>query len=369
MQLTIDVLARKYNILFWDDEAESTKRLLFLEIKQGFKKMDWTCEVTRDVEEAKEKALKGDYDAVVLDLKQNDKPVGLEILKHLKEKQPFLPIIMFTVHSDITYIQEAITDDVSYYLTVPIDSFHDVMRAIDIAVEREKSRERLVQDRYYASIGKLAGGVAHFIKNSLWNISSRAQHLLERKDWEAADYQLLDTINRRCEDANRVVQNLLGFARREKSKDVKEEFDIMTTLDDVLELVRFECDRYNIDMIKNIEKSDMACMPGNQAELSEAFLNIAKNAIEAMPDGGQIEVNAAVIENNIIIKMQDTGVGIPDDIRKNLFMPYCTTKPNSAGFGLFDTRRIIHNHRGEISIDSMEGESTTVEIIFSLQDD
>lgn len=353
----------KPTIVFWDDDAEGKKELLFTEIKNGLKSYGWNAYIFTDKEEAKKAALKKGIDAVVLDLKENDKPVGLDILTYLREEKPFLPIIMFTMHGDIKYIQSAMKGDVSYYLTIPIKSFHDVIRAVEVAVEREKSKEKLIQDRYFASIGRLAAGVAHFIKNSLWNIGSRAQYLLEKTDKENESYRLIETIKRRSDDANKIVTNLLNFARRKPKKDKREEVNIIGVVDDVLKLVSFECENSGITQKRNITCEE-AIIEGDEFELRDAFLNIIKNAIEAMPDGGELLVDAYPKGKGIIITISDTGMGMDEEVSNNLFMPYYTTKEHSAGFGLFDTRRIIHNHNGSIKVVSEPGKGTVVYVIF-----
>lgn len=352
---------KNLNILFWDDEALTQKELLFMEIKQGFEAHGWIPHIYTDKEAAKEAALDDKIDAVILDLKENDKPVGLDILKYLRERRHFLPIIMFTAYSDIKNIQDAMKEDVSYYLTMPTRSYHEVIRAIEVAVEREKSKEHLVQDQYFASIGKLATGVTHFIKNSLWTISSRAQYLLDKTDKNDEDYKILNTINRRCEDANKVVVNLLNFIKREPRNGEEKEINIVNVITKVLDLVSFEFDHYIISKEMSIS-CKVALVKGDEFELKEAFLNIIKNAIEAMPNGGKIIVDVNCDSQKVFIKISDTGAGMSKEVLDNLFMPFYTTKDQSAGFGLFDTRRIIHNNNGTIEVDSKIGKGTIVTV-------
>lgn len=345
------VLNEELNILFWDDGAESEYKTLFTEIEMGFKRYDWSTCIVTDRKEAMKLALMNDFDAVVLDLLENRKPVGFEMLKELRQKRPFLPIIIFTVAPEMKYVQSAMRGDVSYYLTKPIKSYHDVMRAVEVAIEREKVKERLVQDRYYASVGKLAAGVAHFIKNSLWNIGSRAQMLLEKTDENDEAYKLLETIKRRNDDANKVVVDLLNFAKRESRKDEKKQLNIIKMIGNVCTLLDHEIRLSNISKKINVGDGEVKIM-GNEFELKEAFLNIIKNAIEAMPDGGKLSIEVNSTDKVLTIKISDNGVGMNEETMENLFIPFYTTKTNAVGFGLFDSQRIIQKHGGSIKAES-----------------
>ncbi len=349
---------KKLKIVFWDDEVETGKRLLFTEIKDGFEIYGWTPYIFTDKEEAKKVALNDDIDAVVLDVIENGKPVGLDILTYLREKRPFLPIVMFTIHDDIKYIQGAMKGDVSYFLTMPIKSYHDVIKAIEVAVEKEKAKERLVQDRYFASIGELAGGVAHFIKNSLWNIGSRTQTLLEKTNKKDESYKLLETIKRRSDEANKVVVGLLNFARRRNQKPEWKEVNIIELINDVLKLLSYELEYYKITVKMKVLSKKIKIL-GDEFELKEAFLNIIKNAIEAMPDSGNLSIEVKSKEKDVIISFSDTGTGMNEETLENIFIPFYTTKSESVGFGLFETQKIIKAHGGTVDVKSDLGKGST----------
>jgi signal transduction histidine kinase len=352
------VLSEELNILFWDDGAKDEYKTLFTEIEKGFKRYGWSTCIVTDRKEAIKLGLKDKFDAVALDLLENRKPVGLEMLKELRQKRPFLPIIIFTVAPEMKYVQSAMRGDVSYYLTKPIKSYHDVIRAVEVAIDREKVKERLVQDRYYASVGKLAAGVAHFIKNSLWNIGSRAQMLLENTNENDESYKLLDTIKRRNDDANKVVIDLLNFAKRETRKDEKRQLNVVEIIGNVLKLLDHELRLSNISKEINVSDGEVK-LPGNEFELKEAFLNIIKNAIEAMPEGGKLSIEVNATDKVLTVKISDNGVGMSKETLENLFIPFFTTKTNAVGFGLFDSQRIMQKHGGSIKADSELGKGST----------
>ena len=361
------VVQKKIKVLFWDDGAETDQRVLFEEIKTGFEKMGWTAIIKTDKDEALQSALGEKYDVVVLDLlDENKKPVGLEILKELRKKYSYLPIIIFSVASEMRYVQGAMRGDVSYYLTKPIPSYQSVVRAVEVAIEREKSKRRMIHERYLASVGSLAASVSHYIKNSLWTISSRAQYLMEKNGYDKETYELLETINKRCTEANQVILNLLNFAKRKTKRSDFTEVDIIASLRDVVEMLSYELRQQHIHVRDNIDAKTKVIIKGNEFYLKEAFLNLIKNAIEAMPDGGMLDLNASTQDGTINISIVDTGHGMSQDVLDKLFIPFFSTKRNSMGYGLFETRRIISEHDGTIHIDSKPDKGTEVMIQFPI---
>jgi len=355
------VANRKLRVLFWDDGAEGQYKTLFTEIKLGFEKYGWEAQILTDKDEAVRLALGERFDAVVLDLLEDGKPIGLNMLKDIRLKKPFLPLVIFTIAMEMAYVQSAMRGDVSYYLTKPIRSYHDVIRAVEMAIEREKTKERLIQDRYFSSLGKLAGGVAHFVKNSLWNINSRVQILLDETDKNNKHYELLQTIKRRCDDTNRFVLNLMQFARRGDVRYDKSEVNIVEIISDVLKLLEQEIKNAGISQDIYVAKGEVRLM-GIEFELKEAFLNLIKNAIEAMSTGGKLSIEVFPGDKYLSINISDTGMGMSPEVLENLFMPFYTTKVNAIGFGLFDTQRIVQKHGGEIKIKSEEGKGSTFTI-------
>lgn len=353
-------------VLFWDDEINTRKRLLFKEIKMGLEQEGWRPVFFTEREDAIKSALTENYDVIVLDLKEKGQNVGIDFLKAVRAQKPFLPVVIFTLWGDPDFMYPAFREDISYFLKMPVRDYHDVIRALEVAIDREKFKERLVQDRFYASVGKLAAGVAHFIKNSLWNIISRAQYLKDKKIGGPDDMEMLEVILRRSSDANHVVSNLLKFAGREASAIKETEFDLVSLVKEILNLVEYECETLKIEKIDDIQ-CEAVMMSGIELELREAFLNIVKNAIEAMPKGGVLTTQMIREDEKIIVRISDTGAGMTEDVKKKLFIPFFTTKDNSTGFGLFDTRRIIFNHEGAIEYESEPGKGAEAVVTLPLR--
>ncbi len=345
-------------VVIWDDQSEEKEKKFFDYLAKGLRGRGWKVIVTTDKQKTIDIACKGQCDVVVLDLMENEKKVGLDMLKAIRSKKAFLPVVMFSVKTELSDIKGAIRGEVSYYLPRPIDNYHELIRAIEVAIETERTKEKMMNERYYTSVGHLAAGVAHFIKNALWNIGSRAQYMLSKTDKNNEFYELLDTMGRRCDDANKVVIELLNFARRKELKPKKKEVNIIELIHDVLDLLSHECKYFNINVSEKIT-ADKIILLGDEFNLKEVFLNLIKNAIEAMQDGGKLTATVSSKDDRIIISIEDTGEGMDADTMESLFIPFYTTKPTAVGFGLFESHRIIKEHGGIIQVESRKGEGST----------
>jgi signal transduction histidine kinase len=189
--------------------------------------------------------------------------------------------------------------------------------------------------------------------------------LLEEVEEKGEAHKLLETIKRRGDEANKVVINLLNFARREVGKHEKKKLKIEAIIVNALEMVDQELNAYNIEKKIKMPKEDIEIF-GDEFELKEAFLNLMKNSIEAMPNGGQLSIDVALRNKMIVICISDNGVGMNEETLEKLFIPFYTTKVDSVGFGLFETQRIIQKHEGKIKVNSKLGEGSTFIIEFPL---
>jgi signal transduction histidine kinase len=102
----------------------------------------------------------------------------------------------------------------------------------------------------------------------------------------------------------------------------------------------------------------------DEAQIKQVLINLMQNAINAMPEGGAIEIKSIDLGNEVRIEIRDTGVGIPQQYMENIFEPFFTTRGNGTGLGLSISNRIVQNHGGRLELVSKEGSGTTVSILF-----
>jgi signal transduction histidine kinase/iron only hydrogenase large subunit-like protein len=228
------------------------------------------------------------------------------------------------------------------------------------------TQEQLRIAEKLASIGQLAAGVAHEINNPLGTIllyTSMLKKELEKyynDDRYKADLDLILEEANRCKN---IVSNLLNFARQGKLS--LKEFDVKKVLYDVLKPFTVNPAYKKIDFIFNAGNNDCPIV-ADEDQLKQVFINIIKNACDAMIDTEQkiLTVNLNCNEKEILIEFSDTGTGIPKENQNKIFTPFFTTKSigKGTGLGLAISYGIIKMHKGNISFISDEGKGTTFKL-------
>lgn len=247
-----------------------------------------------------------------------------------------------------------------------------VMSYRDITEERRLQLE-VIQNEKMAAIGILAGGVAHEINNPLGGILAFTQLLLkdsrEQKNEElTADLKEIENAAIRCK---KIVADLLDFSRMSKDKEYAS-VDVNNLIQNVIPFIRSEIRSLNVDLEIDVHE-DIPKVYGIANRLQQVFLNLMTNACHAMPRGGNLKLTTDVTRDRkrVIIRVRDTGEGIPDDIRDRIFDPFFTTKipGKGTGLGLSISYRIIKEHGGTIEVESDNDRGATFTILLPAADD
>lgn len=225
--------------------------------------------------------------------------------------------------------------------------------------ERKKSEETLHRQDKLAAVGQLAAGVAHEIRNPLTSMKGYAEFLqLDEKNPERIEY--LDIILDEIERVNSIVEEFMVLAK--PKADLLEEKNIVPIIKNVLSLLNFEARKKHVRIHFEVLQ-EIVQVECDEDRLKQVFLNLVKNGIEAMPNGGDLRIKLNLLDNNVQISIQDTGVGIPQDKLKKIGEPFYTTKENGNGLGLMVSFKIIESHNGKIYIESEENKGTTFNIV------
>ncbi|WP_171016868.1 PAS domain-containing protein [Pseudalkalibacillus caeni] len=220
-------------------------------------------------------------------------------------------------------------------------------------ITSKKQAEELVQrTEKLSAIGELAAGVAHEIRNPLTSIKGFTQ-LMDRNE------QYKQIILEEIERINFIVSEFMVLAKPHSVKF--SEHNIISLVNHVVSLLSSEANLKNIVLVSDFETAT-CLVEGEQNQLKQVFLNLLKNAIDAMPAGGKIVVKQRAVEGKVQISVTDEGQGIPPENIKKLGEPFYSTKEKGTGLGLMVSFRIIQNHNGKIDVESELDKGTTFTI-------
>lgn len=233
--------------------------------------------------------------------------------------------------------------------------------------ELAAAQDQLVRTEKLRALGEMASGVAHDFNNLLASILGRAQLLMRRVE-DPKLRQWLQVIERAALDGARTVQRIQEFARIRRDQPFVA-VDLNRVVQDALEVTqaRWQEDAQGrgvtIHVTTNLTR--VPVVPGDPAELREVLTNLILNAVDAMPEGGTLSLTTQADETTVTLTVSDTGVGIPPDVQPLIFDPFFTTKgPRGTGLGLSITYGIVSRHRGQIRVESAEGQGSTFHLTF-----
>ncbi|MED4437559.1 ATP-binding protein [Priestia megaterium] len=222
-------------------------------------------------------------------------------------------------------------------------------------ITHRKIAEKLLNDREkLASLGQIAAGIAHEVKNPLTSVKGFLQLLKESQP-----HAYLDTMETELEKALATLQNLLQVSKPDLHEEPFVPIDFCKELASLLFL--FQEKLYNVKTELNLRNSEKKVI-GKRNLLLKVFFNLIKNALEAIPGKGKIGIEHYYKNGWIHIKVSDTGIGVSEDKLKMLGTPFFSTKSEGTGLGLTQVFTTIHEHGGNISVQSVVGEGTTFHV-------
>lgn len=228
--------------------------------------------------------------------------------------------------------------------------------------ERKKLEARMLQSEKLSAVGQLAGGVAHEINNPLGIILGFSQSLVSRIKEGDPLTMPLKSIEREAVRCKNLVQDLLTFSRATR-QGKENNVDVNAAIRDSMSLIEARAKTANVELVQELDPT-VPKIPANKNQLQQIIINLANNAMDAMPKGGKISLGTRSSRSKpgyVEIQVRDNGTGIPPEIRSKIFEPFFTTKDvgKGTGLGLSLVYEIIQKHNGLIDLDSVVGQGTT----------
>jgi len=215
----------------------------------------------------------------------------------------------------------------------------------DITEIKKKEKEMKINEKFIA-LGRMAGIMAHEIRNPLGSITGAAQ-LIREKVGDEKVKRMANIMMEECKRLEEILTRFINLSTLEFQK--KEKLELIPIIEDSFLIMTQNLEKIKVEKIFPPQR---LLITGDKNLLKEAFINILKNSIEAMPEGGSIKVEVSVEGEEVKIRFMDTGPGIPENIRDKVFEPFFTTKHSGTGLGLAITYRIVELHGGTINIES-----------------
>jgi two-component system sensor histidine kinase HydH len=208
-----------------------------------------------------------------------------------------------------------------------------------------------------AAIGGLAAGVAHEIRNPLSSIKGIATYFKNKFDENSDDEEMAGVMIEEVERLNRVISELLEFARPTELK--LKSTDVNSLIEHSVRLIEKEASDKNIDIKLDLSQQPVPAQIDSD-RFSQCLLNLYLNALQAMGKGGQLSIKDSLTHDNfIVIEIRDSGSGIKVENLNKIFDPYYTTKTKGTGLGLAIVHKIVEAHNGSIKVRSISGQGTS----------
>jgi signal transduction histidine kinase len=247
---------------------------------------------------------------------------------------------------------------------------HSLIEDVDQAqTELERSQEHLLQSGKWAMVGKLAAGVAHSIRNPLTSVNMRLFSLKRSLAMSASQKEDFEVISEEIRHIDTIVRNFLEFSRPPKLK--MQQVSPSDVVDMALVLLRYRLESYGVE-VKLGRRERLPEIWADPDQLKEVLVNLMLNACEVMPNGGLITIREEQVAGPpqgpaAVIRVSDTGPGIPASVQDKVFQPFFSTKEEGAGLGLSIATRIIEEHGGRLELESQENEGATYIITLPLK--
>ncbi len=236
--------------------------------------------------------------------------------------------------------------------------------AADTALPDKTFLDLLAFNEKMAELGRISAGIIHEVNTPLCVIISAAQLVLQEEGMPEAALELVERIHLEAQRLSQMTRGILTFARPDS--DSSGETDICQTVHEVVTLINYESGKRSVRVIEEYE-DHIPSLPSGGSRLKQVVLNLAMNALQAMEEGGELTLSCSPdVAGGAVIRISDTGPGIPPEIVELIFDPFYTTKREGegTGLGLFVSRNLVEELHGSLTVQSLPGTGSRFTITF-----
>ncbi len=370
-------------VLLVDDEPSIRLTMGEFLKRAGYSVITAADYISADAHEA------ADLDVAVVDINLPGKN-GVQLLQKITAAQVYVPVIMITGEPNLSVIPEIVRAGAYDFIPKPIvkdvllkavgraadkKRLTDEKRRLEEEIKRHteelelrvaertaelvETHKRLVTQERIAALGRAAAEVAHEVKNPLAGLLLYSQHLKSKAtNFSETETYLVDKIVETIQHLANRVEQILNFAR--PVNFTPSSGNLTEMINDVLELLRPQLTANNVEVRLTTDQTTDGMF--DDASMRGALMNLIKNGVEAMPDGGTLTIAVNRTSDTLQVDIADTGVGIGEEDAKKIFEPFYTTKTHGLGLGMPYAKKVIEQHGGLISLSSRPGEGTRISI-------
>lgn len=211
-------------------------------------------------------------------------------------------------------------------------------------------------------VGEMAASITHEIRNPMAVVRGYVQLLQERSDTMQAEYFRI--IIEELDRTNKIITDFLALAQNKKEQQLS--YSLNQVIQKLLPLLQADANLRGQTLEVELS-NDLPTFQINESEMKQLLLNISRNGMEAMQQGGQLSISTTYVHSHIILSISDTGSGIPDELKHKIFEPFYSSKSMGTGLGLPLCANIVQRHNGKINVLDNRGKGTVFQIVFPLE--
>jgi signal transduction histidine kinase len=300
-------------------------------------------------------AAKG-FDIALIDMRLPD-GIGTDLAPRLKELNPDGAVVMLTGFSNVEAAAAAVRAGAFAYLSKPcatpelLLTIEQARRHVQLQIDKQRLARRAATAEKLAAVGTMTAGLSHEIRNPL-NAAGLQLSVLERRiqKVESAELRvsLLEPLGLVRDEIRRLDHLLEDFLQLARPREVRSSpIDLCVLVGRVLDLLEKDAERRGVQFVRAF--CEGATVSADDARLRQVIMNLALNALEASPDG-KVTLQVGLDGAEVVLNVDDTGPGVPAELRERIFEPFFTTKASGSGLGLPIVHAIVTQHGGTLTV-------------------